>query len=108
MNISFGSRDVEDLCRSERTQAKKLGTAAKKLRARLEDLAAAANVSELVLGHPHPLQGDREGEFAVRLDAARRLTFTADHDPIPRRDDGAIDWARVTSILIVYIGDYHD
>jgi proteic killer suppression protein len=54
------------------------------------------------------LTGDRAGEFALDLEGGRRLVFVADSDPTPVRDDGSIDWSRVTIVRIVFIGDYHD
>ena len=87
----------------------KLGTdCAKKLRARLSDLEAADTVTDLTVGRPHPLTGDREGQFALDLSGGFRLTFSPDHDPCPELPDGGIDWAKVTIICIEYIGDYHD
>jgi len=80
---------------------RKLGKSCfRKLKARLTDILAAANVSELVAGRPHPLERDRLGQFAVDLSGA--------NDPEPLNDAGGIDWARVTVVRIVFIGDYHD
>ncbi len=109
MDLSFPDKRLETLCSVQREQTKQLGGAgARKLRARLADLAAAARVSDLVAGHPHPLTGDRSGQFAVNLDGGRRLVFEPREQPPPIRDDGALDWDHVTAIRIVYIGDYHD
>jgi len=69
---------------------------------------AAADVSNLVAGHPHPLRGQRAGQFSVRLDGGRRLVFEPGHPPPPVRKDGSIAWEQVRSVRIVYIGDYHD
>ena len=80
----------------------------RKLRTRLADLQAASSVTELVAGRPHPLVGDRAGQFAVDLEGGRRLVFVPGHDPVPRRDDGSVDWLLVTKVRIVYVGDYHD
>jgi proteic killer suppression protein len=65
-------------------------------------------VTDLVAGHPHPLKGDRDGEFALDLAGGRRLVFAPANDPLPRNTDGSIDWSRVTIVSIEYIGDYHD
>ena len=109
MEITFSDKDLETLCLVAREQQKLLGKAgARKLRARYADLMAAERVSDLIVGHPHPLTGDRAGQFSVRLDGGCRLLFEPAHDPPPRRDDGSLDWQRVTAIRIVYIGDYHD
>lgn len=88
---------------------KELGEAgAKKLCSRLADLAAAANLAEVTAGRPHPLKGNRQGEFAVDLQGAKRLVFDPADDPIPRHEDGSIAWEKVTKVRITFIGDYHD
>lgn len=60
------------------------------------------------MGRPHPLTGDRAGEFAVDLEGGTRLVFKPDNEPIPLNEDGSIDWSKVTAVCIVFIGDYHD
>jgi proteic killer suppression protein len=88
---------------------RKLGRiCAKALRARLADLAAAVNAAELVAGHPHPLRGGRAGQFALNLAGGRRLAFRPGEAPPPLDADKAIAWERVQSVIIVFIGDYHD
>ena len=109
MEIHFKDRTIERLCLEQRRAQKELGRdSARKLRARLADLYAARNPTGLVVGHPHPLRGDRHGQFAVSLHGGVRLCFEPYGDPCPMTIDGGIDWLRVTSILIVWIGDYHD
>ena len=88
---------------------RKLGEpCARQLRARLADLSAAANVCELVAGQPHPLKGDRAGQFAVTLHGGQRLVFEVADEPIPTTDDNHIDWTRVTRVRVIFIGNYHD
>ena len=88
---------------------KKLGAAsARKLKVRLVALEAAARVTDLVAGNPHPLKGDRLGQFALDLAGGWRLVFAPAHDPCPTRPDGGIEWSQVTIVSIEYIGDYHD
>ncbi len=109
MDIAFLNNDLEALCLDERMQKRKLGAiGAKRLRARLADLDAVTRVSELVAGRPHPLIGDRRGEFALDLDGGRRLVFEPVDASLATRDDDSIDWARVTRVRITYIGNYHD
>jgi len=55
-------------------------------------------VQDLVYGKPHPLKGDRLGQFAVSLEGAERLVFEPSNIPIPHKEDGSIDWAKVTAI----------
>jgi proteic killer suppression protein len=109
LRIVYDNKDLEKLCLTDRLQKKQLGQAgARKLRARLADLMAAARVSDLIAGHPHPLTGDRAGQSSLRLDGGRRLVFEPEHDPFPLRDDGSLDWSQVTAVRILFIGDYHD
>ncbi|MEA5418676.1 hypothetical protein VB712_05505 [Spirulina sp. CCNP1310] len=108
MEISFKDKKLKALCEQSSLAQKKLGTQmAKKLRSRLADLKAASVVTDLCAGRPHPLLGDREGEFALDLAHPQRLVFVADHKPIPKQDDGSIDWSQVTQVCIVAIEDYH-
>jgi proteic killer suppression protein len=108
VDIYFSSKDLEALCSNERVQQRELGApGSRKLRSRLADLAAAANVGDLVAGRPHSLIGDLAGSYALDLDRGRRLVFEPADNPVPRTDSGAIDWPKIRSIRITYIGNYH-
>lgn len=63
---------------------------------------AASLVTELVAGRPHPLTGNRKGQFALSLHGGDRLVFESAHD------DEARNWSEVSRVRIVFIGDYHD
>lgn len=109
MEITFRDKKVRELCEIRATAEKALGKpCARKLCTRLGDLEAAASVADLIAGNPHPLKGNRAGQFALDLFGGRRLVFAPDHDPCPARPDGAIDWSLVTIVCIGFIGDYHD
>lgn len=109
MEITFKGKKVRDLCQKQAAADKKLGAdCARKLRTRLSDLEATTSVTDLVAGNPHPLKGDRAGQFALDLAGGWRLVFAPGHDPCPTRPDGGIDWSQVTIVCIEYIGDYHD
>jgi len=109
MDIEFSSPDLQALCEQQRLMARQLGNnCSRKLRARLADLMAAASVAELTAGRPHPLKGDRAGQFALDLYGGKRLVFEPAHNPVPAREDGSLAWESVTKVRIVFIGDYHD
>ena len=109
VNILIEDKDLRKLCLDKKLQTKTLGgPGAKKLRARLADLDAAYVVTDLVAGRPHPLERDRAGQFAVSLDGGRRLVFEPGEEPVPLADNGVVDWGRVRSVRIVFIGNYHD
>ncbi|MCW5322192.1 type II toxin-antitoxin system RelE/ParE family toxin [Verminephrobacter aporrectodeae] len=109
MEIRFKDKRLRQLCEKEAVARKKLGdSGARKLLARWADLTAASCMSDLKAGRPHPLKGDRLGQFSLALDGGRRLVFAPANDPVARREDGSIDWSAVTVVCIEFIGDYHD
>jgi len=109
VDIEFSSTDLQTLCEQQQIMRRQLGdNCARKLRSRLADLLAVANVTDLLAGHPHPLKGDRSGQFALDLAGGKRLVFEPANFPIPKRDDNSIAWELVNKVRIVFIGDYHD
>ncbi len=109
MEIRFKDKQLRDLCEKRAVAVKRLGDiSARKLQTRLADIAAASRVSDLMAGNPHPLKGDRLGQFALDLAGGWRLVFAPANEPIPRRDDASVDWSAVSIVCIEYIGDYHD
>ncbi|EIM73189.1 killer suppression protein HigA [Nitritalea halalkaliphila LW7] len=50
---------------------------------------------------------DRKGELAVDVSGNYRMIFEPLHDPIPKKDDGGLNWEEVTKIQINEIEDYH-
>jgi proteic killer suppression protein len=109
MDRSFATARLKRLCEQQAAATREFGPdSARRLRARLSDIEAADNVTELVAGHPHPLSRDRQGQFAVSLTGGHRLVFAPDHEPVPVTEDGTVDWANVRRVRIVFIGDYHD
>ncbi len=110
MDIGFKNLHLRELCENSRSAKQELGEAcAKKLHARIADIQAAASVSVLVVGKPHPLTGKNDYmKYSIHLDKGMRLLIEPDHDPIPSRDDGGIEWNQVTKVKITYIGNYHE
>lgn len=109
MDIEFSSPDLQALCEQQRIMTKQLGDiCSRKLRTRLSDLRAVVSVAELNTGRPHPLKGDRTGQFALDLHGGKRLVFEPANIPVPMFEDGSIAWVLVTKVRIVFIGDYHD
>ena len=82
----------------------------KLIRRRLDELEAAPNLEmmrKLPGARCHELTGNLKGKLAVDLDHPYRLLFETCHEPIPRKDDGGLDWTKVTAIIITEILDYH-
>jgi len=55
----------------------------------------------------HELTGDRAGQISVDVGHPYRLLLMPDHDGIPRKPDGGLDWMRVTKVKILGIVDTH-
>jgi len=79
------------------------------LKRRLTALMSADTLRDMdgVAGNCHALKADRKGQWAVSLWGQFRLVFVPAHDPMPLLDDGGIDTALVTKILITEVIDYH-
>jgi len=109
LKLLFRTKKLRQLCENQIVAKNKLGhDRASKLRARLADLSASRHVGELVCGDPHPLIGDRKGQFALTLDGGSRLVFSPANEPVPYLNDGGIDWQAATIVRIEFIGDYHE
>lgn len=109
MKLYFANKKLRELCETEKVAKKNLGKqAAKKLKSRLADIVAAKRVGDLVVGRPHPLKGDRAGQFSLTLHGGCRLVFEPGTEEIPTAMDGSIIWKDVDGVNIVFIGDYHD
>jgi proteic killer suppression protein len=108
MQITYASKTIQRLCEEDKHQRKQLGEKrAKRLKNRLNELRAVQNVSQLQLGRPHPLTGDRAGQFSVDLDGPMRLLFDPAELPPPTLPSGGIDWQLVSSVRLLEIGDTH-
>ena len=111
MDILFGSKNLEKLCHDDKLATRSLGApSARKLRARLDDLIAAASLSYApkLPGRFHALAGVRKGQFAFHLQGGCRLVIEPANNPLPRCDDGSLDFEKVTTVRVVFVGDYHD
>lgn len=83
---------------------------ADKLQLRLTQLSAVESLEDMRLipgARCHELVGNLDGWIAVDLVHPDRLVFLPANDPLPKKDDGGLDWSVVTAICIEGIGDYH-
>lgn len=77
---------------------------------RLDDINAADSLAillKLPYAHPHPLYGDRKGQYSIDVKQPYRLLFRITDDPIPRKEDGGVDIDKVTSVMILEVADTH-
>jgi len=111
MEIAFSSRKIEKLCNIAKEMRAKLGDrCAKVLQQRLAEMKAADTLEDLrkvPAARCHELKADRKGQLAVDLVHPKRLVFVPDHDPVPSKSDGGLDWAQVSRVLVTDVVDYH-
>ena len=111
LGILFSSKKFEKECNTYRLLIKKHGKRrARRIHARLDDLRAAANLEMMrhLPGRCHELKGDRAGQLSLDLDHPYRLIFEPANNPVPRKEDGGLDWGSVTAILIIDVEDTHE
>ena len=111
MEISFQNRRLEREFRTPRDLRRTYGPRmARVIAERIRVLARADTLARVPHTPPerlHQLEGRRHEQYAVDLVHPYRLVFRIVNDPIPVKDDGAIELAQVTAITIVEIVDYH-
>lgn len=110
MEVRFNSTKLAKTCNSEKAMNKAYNKdMAKKLMQRLSELKAAdtlEHIGKIPAARCHQLRGGGR-QLAVDLVQPYRLIFEPNHESIPLKPDGGLDWARVTKILVTAIVDYH-
>ncbi len=111
MDVTFTTNKLAKLCNAERKLRGEFGPRmASLIQQRLVELDAADTLEDMRFlpgARCHELQADRAGQLAVDLVHPKRLVFRPDHEPIPTRADGGLDWEAVTAIVVIEIVDYH-
>jgi plasmid maintenance system killer protein len=115
LDISFKSKKLEKEFNEEKSLNKIHGAKrAKKIRIRMAEFRSATSLMDFWPpksgpGRCHELtQGKRKEQLSVDLDHPYRLIFIPDHDPIPKREDGSLDWSQVTAINILGVENTHE
>ena len=111
MEIAFRTRKLEKAFNAADALRKTYGARmARVIMVRMAVLRAARSLALVPTTRPdrrHQLSGDRDEQFAVDLVQPYRLVFEANHEPVPREEDGGIDTGQVTAITILDVVDYH-
>lgn len=110
MEISYKNRKLEKQLTDPKEMFKSFGQLARKVNQRLKDLADVDNLAvmrNIPAARCHELTGNRKGELAVDVSGNYRMIFEPNHDPLPMKDDGGLNWEEVTKIRINEIEDYH-
>lgn len=113
MDITFANTSLKKQLNEEKAMIKAHGPLrTKKLKIVLTQLRAAPSLAIFAppMSPPHrchELTGNRKGQLTVDLDHPYRLVFIPEHDPLPQRAEGGLDWKQVINIKIIAIEDTH-
>ena len=111
MEIAFRTRKLEKAFNAADALRKTYGARmARVIMMRMAVLRAARSLALVPTTPPdrrHQLSGGRDEQFAVDLVQPYRLVFEANHEPVPREEDGGIDTQQVTAITLLDVVDYH-
>lgn len=111
MEVSYTNGKLQKLCNNEKKLRGKYGLRmAELVKQRLAELADAEVLEDMrALPAPncHELTQNMKGYLAVNLVHPDRMAFRPADSPLPRKQDGGLDWCRVKHVEIAGIGDYH-
>lgn len=106
LDIAFENRDLRSICEHDDKAKEHYGEQiADKLKRRLADLRAVADVTELVAGNPAEIG---ENKYKLDLGDHYHLIFVSNHIRIPVLNEDKIDWTKVKRIKILSIEKKHD
>lgn len=111
LEVCFTTKKLQKVCNSDKDLVRRHGPRrAKLIRECLDDLAAIdrlLDIKKIPHHRCHELAGNRKGDFSMDLDHPYRLIFRPSHDPIPEKEDGGIDWSRVSAIVVAGVENTH-
>jgi proteic killer suppression protein len=108
LELLFATPALKALCLDELVASRSLdATVARRLRARLDDLDAAAclAVTAKLPGRLHPHGTD--GHFALNLTDNVELIIAPADEPLPCGEDGEVSLEKVTRVKVISIGRPH-
>lgn len=111
MKVSFQTSADQKLFSDLNSLRKKFGdeqaTLIQRRLNQLMDVNTLADLRTLPQVRCHELGKNRAGQLSVDVKHPYRLLFLADHEPVPTKPDGGLDWNQVSAVLIVGIVDTH-
>ena len=111
MQISYINKKLAKLLGNQREVMRTFGPDnGKRILRRLDQIAAAGSPAELATlpqTRVHELKADRDEQISVDVKHPCRLLLIPDHEEIPRKPDGGLDWPRITQVTILEIADTH-
>ena len=99
--LRFASAKLRDICERRETADRLLGaSASRRLRSRLADIRAAADIRHVRVGRP---KIHRNGRIAFHLSESHQMVLAPAAKPVPRNGAKEIDWSAIDTFEIVEI-----
>jgi plasmid maintenance system killer protein len=112
VELLFRTNKLAKICSTEAEMVRKFGPdMARRLQARLTELDQATCLAEmrrLPHARAHQLIRDRDEQISFDVAHPNRLIVEVNDDPVPRLQDGGLDWGAITSLVVVEITDTHE
>jgi proteic killer suppression protein len=111
MILTFKNFKLEKEFSNQKTLIKNRGAEqGKMIMRRLDQLRAADNL-EVMITLPqvraHELKGGLNEVISLDLNQPYRLLIKPDHEETPRKNDGGLDWKRITKVMVWGVEDTH-
>jgi len=111
VELSFRNSKLAKVLNSERETLREYGQDnGRRIKLRLTNIRDAATLEELSRipqTRVHQLIGNRNEQISVDIKHPYRLILVCNHDETPRKEDGGLDWARITKMQLIEIADTH-
>ena len=111
MLLSFKNKGLEkEFCDIKLLRRRWGEEQAKLIARRLDQLRAADNL-EVLRTLPqlraHELKGNRAEQISLDVKQPYRLLIVPDHEETPRKQDGGLDWQKITKVKVLGVEDTH-
>ena len=104
MHIAFKTRQLRDLCESQKRLEVSFGAEGGEfVRGRLAELRASQSFSEIEELQLYDIQLIRDGTAAILTNGRLKVEVTVNQKSVSLGDDGSIHWGEVTRVLICTI-----
>jgi len=111
MEISFANHKLARLLNSQKDTLRTYGPDyGKRILLRLQQIASSPSLADLATlpqTRVHQLKADRAEQISVDVKHPYRLLLVPAHDETPRKEDGGLDWHRITKVTVLEIADTH-
>jgi toxin HigB-1 len=111
MLIHFQSKKLEKTFSTEKELVRTYGAEqGRMLMRRISELRGVNCLSELRYLpqlRAHELTGDRKGQISITVRHPYRLILLIAQHPVPKLQDGGLDWSAVTEVTVIEVVDYH-